>query len=225
MFGRARAPVTFRLVVVALVIVMLVPLAVVKVRPARLVTPVMLRFVEVTEPKVTKPEALKLVEVRLVSEALPSEVLPVMVRLVPAMLVEVRDVPFDLVNDWLVEVRLPMVALPEADKLVEVIPPVTLMFVPVSEVTEPLVEVRLVKIPVEGVVAPIGVLSIVPALIVRLFTTMASVTELPGKLRAPETARLVVVAPVNVEFAKLVFVVKVIAPFEKAMSGVPVTEF
>ena len=36
-----------------MVTVMLVPLAVVKVRPARLVAPVMFKLVEVTEPKVT----------------------------------------------------------------------------------------------------------------------------------------------------------------------------
>ena len=40
-----------------------------------------------------------------------------------------------------------------------------------------MVEVALVKTPVFGVVLPIGVFSIVPALIVRLSATCASVAE------------------------------------------------
>ena len=45
-----------------------------------------------------------------------------------------------------------------------------------------------------------------------------------SRLVEPETKRLVVVAEVNVELPKTVFVVKVIAPLLKVMRGVPVTE-
>ena len=54
--------------------------------------------------------------------------------------------------------------------------------------------------------------------------TMASVMELFGKDREPETFKLVVVTDVATTFVKLVLVVNVIAPLENCMSGVPVTE-
>ncbi len=60
-------------------------------------------------------------------------------------------------------------------------------------------------------------------------TTMASVILLLGKLRAPETYRLVEVIEVNLlsveeTSTKDVLVVKTIDPFEKAINEVPVTE-
>ena len=181
LFGKAKVPETFKFVVVALVTVMFVPFAVVKVRPASEVAPVILRLVEVelirvVLPRATVPLAEKLVEVRLDIVTLPRLVGPVMFRLVAEMLVEVSEVPLERVNDSLVVV---------------------------IEVNIPLVEVRLVKTPVLGVVAPIaepliGVLIIEPALIVILSTTMASVTELLGKLKTPETERLVDVTLINV---------------------------
>jgi len=165
-----------------------------------------------------RPETLKLVEVTLEIMVLERLVLPVTLRLVPVAEVKVKRLVFSLV-----EVTLPKVTDPEAFKLVEVMPPVTFTLVPVIEVRLALVEVRFVKIPVLGVVLPIGVLSMVPALMVRASTTMAFVTELFGKLRAPVTARLVEVTLVKVELVKLVLVVKVMVPLEKVMSEVPVT--
>ncbi len=61
-------------------------------------------------------------------------------------------------------------------------------------VANKLVEVALVKTPVDGVTAPIGVLLMVPPEMVRPSTTNASVTELFGTVRLPETAKLVEVA-------------------------------
>ena len=54
--------------------------------------------------------------------------------------------------------------------------------------------------------------------------TIASVILLFGRFRVPETARLVEVTEVATTLVKLVLVVKVIAPLENCMSGVPVTE-
>lgn len=68
------------------------------------------------------------------------------------------------------------------------------------EVAKKLVEVTLVNIAVEAIVAPIGVLLIVPPSIVRPFTTAASVIELLGKFNEPETYKLVVVALVATRF-------------------------
>ena len=187
LFGKAKVPETFKFVVVALVTVMFVPFAVVKVRPASEVAPVILRLVEVALirvvlPRATVPLAEKLVEVRLDIVTLPKLVGPVMFRLVAEMLVEVSEVPLERVNDSLVVV---------------------------IEVNIPLVEVRLVKTPVLGVVAPIaepliGVLIIEPALIVILSTTMASVIEFEGRLRAPLTYRLVLVIFVPVALRKVI---------------------
>ena len=64
-----------------------------------------------------------------------------------------------------------------------------------------LVEVRLVKIPVDGVELPIGVLLIVPPEIVRASVTMPSVMELAGKLTPPLIERLVLVRLVVVALA------------------------
>jgi hypothetical protein len=57
------------------------------------------------------------------------------------------------------------------------------------EVAKKLVELALVKIPVEATLAPIGVLLIVPPSIVSVFTTYTSAIELVGS----ETIELVTV--------------------------------
>jgi hypothetical protein len=126
---------------------------------------------------------------------------------------------------------------------------VTVPFVAKRLVVVELVEVVFVKTPVDGVVAPIGELLMVPPLIVRMsetfasprvpvmepklpsanvtpalpsvpdlmaealtlpvasivspFTTIASVTESFGRLRLPVTAKLVVVALVEVTFVTM----------------------
>ena len=54
--------------------------------------------------------------------------------------------------------------------------------------------------------------------------TIASVIELFGKFKAPETYKFVEVTLPAEILVKLVLVVKVIAPLENCMSGVPVTE-
>jgi len=54
--------------------------------------------------------------------------------------------------------------------------------------------------------------------------TMASVTELFGKFKAPETYRLVVVAEVTVRPVKTVVEEKVMVPAINCIIGVPVTE-
>ena len=70
-------------------------------------------------------------------------------------------------------------------------------------------EVALVKTPVDGVVAPIGVLLIVPPEIVRPSTTMALVTESLGKTRKPlAKVKLVVEILVKVELTLTVVVAK-----------------
>jgi hypothetical protein len=71
-----------------------------------------------------------------------------------------------------------------------------------------------VKAAVEALEAPIGVELMVPPSIVRALTTMASVTELPGSVRTPVTARLVVVVFVPVAFVQVRFV-RVNAPVVK----------
>ena len=85
---------------------------------------------------------------------------------------------------------------PETYKLVEVRLVTTPLMITVL-VAKKLVEVRLVatkvvKAPVDGVEAPIGVLLMVPPEIVRPSMTIASVMELVGKLMAPEAYKLVV---------------------------------
>ena len=60
-------------------------------------------------------------------------------------------------------------------------------------VVKRLVEVALVKIPVEGVMNPIGVLLMVPPLMVRPSTTNVSVIELVGRVICPVALKLVVV--------------------------------
>ena len=57
-----------------------------------------------------------------------------------------------------------------------------------------MVLVRLVKIPVLGVMLPIWVLLMRPPAIVRVSTTIASVIELFGKVTCPVAFKLVVVA-------------------------------
>jgi hypothetical protein len=59
------------------------------------------------------------------------------------------------------------------------------------------VVVTLVKIPVEGVEAPIGVLLMVPPLIVKPSTTNASVTEFVGSVKVDNTVKLLVVSTVE----------------------------
>jgi hypothetical protein len=93
------------------------------------------------------------------------------------------------------------------------LPVVPEMFVPemlveVSEVITPFVEVRLVKTPVLGVVAPIeelliGELVMVPPLMVSESTTMPSVILLPGKVIEPVATKLVEVSEVKVPLVEL----------------------
>ena len=59
------------------------------------------------------------------------------------------------------------------------------------------VEVTLVKIPVEGVVAPIGVLLIDPPVMVKVPATMASVIESAGRAIVERTVKLLVVSTVE----------------------------
>ena len=54
-------------------------------------------------------------------------------------------------------------------------------------------------------------------------TTIASVIELPGNERAPDTYKLVEVTEVAERSVKLVLVVMVIAPLLNCINGVPVT--
>ncbi len=121
----------------------------------------------------------------------------------PDRLVNVRPV-----EKKLVEVTLVKLVEPETDRLVEVIPPVTLMFEPVIEVRFALVEVRLVKIPVLGVVLPIGVLLIEPPLMVRASTTIPSVIEFTGKVITPLALKFVVVKLPNTPLVEARLVVK-----------------
>ena len=86
----------------------------------------------------------------------------------------------------------------------------------------------LVNTAVESPVAPIVLLLIVPPSIVRPFITIASETELSGKLTVPLTAKLEILAFImlvlaKVEVVKEVLVANVIAPPLNCMSGVPVT--
>ena len=97
-----------------------------------------------------------------------------------------------------------------------------------EEVAKRLVEVALVKTPVEATVAPIGVLLMVPLSIVRPSATIGPVIALLNKFKDPETDKLFVLRVVIVELAivvvvKLVLVVNVITPFTNCMYGVPVT--
>ena len=131
---------------------------------------------------------------------------------------------------------------PETDKLVVdalAVMPLTIT----EEVTNKFVEVTLVKIPVEAVVAPIGVLFIVPLSIVRPLAIIGSVTESFGRYNTLETVKLVVEAltieaftateEVTNEFVvvaliadkdvKLVVVEKITVPLEICMNEVPVT--
>ncbi len=78
-------------------------------------------------------------------------------------------------------------------------------------VAKKLVEVRLVarkvvNTPVEGVFAPIGVLSIAPPFIVRASTTIEFVIESFGKLTLPETNKLVVDTPTNIPLVEVTVV-------------------
>lgn len=68
--------------------------------------------------------------------------------------------------------------------------PLTLMFVVVIEVAINFVAVALVKTPVLGVVAPIGLLLMVPPEIVSASTTLLSVILFTGKVTVPKAVRL-----------------------------------
>lgn len=70
----------------------------------------------------------------------------------------------------------------------------------ILEVANRLVVVAFVKMPVLGVVFPIGELSTVPPEMVRAPTTIASVMELLGKATTPDTEILVEVTEVIVRF-------------------------
>lgn len=119
----------------------------------------------------------------------------VVVTLVAVRLVGLKSVAAKVVNEPLVLVTDVSVSV-EPDPAVKVRPVVLrlvevtlvkVLFVPVRLVAKRLVLVALVKTPVDGVLAPIGVLSIVPPLMVRAFTTMASVMELAGRFKTPDT--------------------------------------
>ncbi len=75
--------------------------------------------------------------------------------------------------------------------------------VAMNEVAKRLVLVAFVNTPAAGVTRPIGVLLMVPASMVRPFTTIVSVIELAGRFNAPDTAKLVVVALVVVKLTPL----------------------
>ena len=106
-------------------------------------------------------------------------------------------------------VVLPKLEIPETYKLVEVAPaPVMLVEINTVLVAKMLVLVTdvnwpVVKTPVDGVVPPIGVLLIDPPVIVRVPSTIASVTELVGNERAPETVKLEATRPVVVTLVTL----------------------
>ena len=101
--------------------------------------------------------------------------------------VEVRLVVVAEVAVRLVMVVVTRAVIPETYKFVEV----------------RLVLVTLVNIAVEAEEAPMAVPLILPAVMVRVPSTMASVTELAGKDKAPETYRLVVVRLVVVTEIKI----------------------
>ena len=82
--------------------------------------------------------------------------------------------------------QIPEVIVPSADS------PLTAKFVVVA-----LVEVMFVNTPVEGVVAPMVVLSIVPASMVKLFATYASAIAVP--CQTPD-----VIVPTVARFSKVV---------------------
>lgn len=127
-------------------------------------------------------------------------------RLVKVPVVEKRFVLVTLVMVAFVPVRFVMLALvPVAEVYVK--------FVPLRLVAKKLVLVAFVKTPVDGVEAPIGVLSIVPPLMVSALTTMASVTELLGKESVFVTVRLPMFAVPMVELATVV-VAKVFMPIK-----------
>ena len=100
----------------------------------------------------------------------------VVAKFVKNPFVEVTLCPSALVNPRLV-----------TNKFVEVALPNTL------DVAKKLVELALVNTPVEAIVAPIGVLLMVPPSIVRPFTTNASVSELLGKFRVEVTVKIPIV--------------------------------
>lgn len=122
-----------------------------------------------------------------------------MLAFVPEIFVKTRPV----VKIFVV-VTLVMFAFVAA-KLVEVMPPETLTFVPVIEERLAFVDVMFVKMPVLGVTAPIGVLLIVPPLIVTASTNMPSVMLFAGKVITPVALKLVVVREVNTPFVNELF--------------------
>ena len=126
----------------------------------------------------------------------------------PAKLVS--PVTAKLVEVALVVVKLLIVVLPKLDrpeiyKLVDDTL-VAVILTRTEDVAKKLVEVRLVKIPVDGTVLPIGVLSITPPLIVKAFTTIALVIESFGKLTESDTYRLVVEALTNIALVDVITV-------------------
>lgn len=244
----------------------LVPVALVKVRTPRLVTPLTFKLVEVAPIPVTSSPPLILVK----TPEAPIEMVPVAPPVPMLIVVVPGPVPRLMVDDVPIP-RLSVCAKEELPTVIEPVPwgaPITrapeseaglsllrARLVPVAEVkvvlerlakpetyqlvVVPLVEVTLVKMAVEAPPAPMGVFLMVPASMVKPSTTSASVTELLGRSKAPLTYRLVVVALVEetlvakklvevmevaVKVVKEVSVVKVMAPLENCINGVPVTE-
>lgn len=97
-----------------------------------------------------------------------------------------------------------IVALPEIARLPPVIAEVTTKLVNVPVVAKKLVLVAFVNTPVDGVVAPIVLLSIVDPLRVNAATTIASVIELLGSDNVFVTVKLPTLAVPIVELAAVV---------------------
>lgn len=127
----------------------------------------------------------------------------------------VKFVLLRVVAKKLVLVALPNTEFPETYKFVLVTfvatkLPIVALVTDAAE-AEKFVVVAFVNTPVDGTVAPIGLLSIVPPDIVSPGTTIASVTELLGNERVLVTVRLPIFAIPIVELAAVV-VAKVLVP-------------
>ena len=202
-------------------------------------------FVKLTRPETYKLVEVTFVANKLVTAVLPKFVRPeiyrlVEVRLVPLILTSTEEVVKKLVEVRLVKTPVDGLVAPIGTLLIE--PPVrvsepatiasvtesagndrtpvTARFVEVPDtitvlVANNIVLVTAVNTPVEGVVAPIGVLSIAPPLIVRAFTTMALVIESFGKFTFPEIYKFVLDT-----FTKMAFVeVRLVPDAEEKNNG------
>lgn len=205
--------------------------------PVSVVAPLTERVVIVVVANVEVFDAVKLVTVvvaKVVAPVTPSVppivALPEIARLAPVIapletnvpnvpfvekkFVPVAEVNVRFVEKWFVVVAFVAVKLvavrPVAKKLVLVAFP-SVADVSTAAVAAKLVVVALVKTPVEGVVAPIGLLSIVPPEIVRALTTIASVTELFGSESVFVTSKLPICAVTMVELT-MVVVAKAFVP-------------